>query len=237
MSRIPTSKILDLWFTRSGASLTSASKVTPQAMFTSYFKRDPAFDDICREYEPHIDSLVERYRKSPITVTSPFNIPQSGQEFPNTKEDSLAEILLLDQFTRNIYRGKEARKVYTVTDPIAKSLSLYAISKNWHTEWHWLANIFLTLPLMHAEDVGCHLVCMKTMNQVLIALAQDVESGKADEKELKVAVGSVESQSDHLKIVNKFGRYPYRNEVVGRTSTEEEKKFLEQGGQSFGAHE
>ncbi|WP_204367878.1 DUF924 family protein [Candidatus Jidaibacter acanthamoebae] len=128
----------------------------------------------------------------------------------NTPEGLLALIIILDQFPRNMFRDKPTA---FATDEKALYFTKYAIN-------HGLNNKlskkeyqhFLYLPLMHSENLTDQKLCLDLF--------------KEQEEPLKYA-------KLHYNIINKFGRFPHRNKILGRTSTQEELEFLAQPNSSF----
>ena len=123
-------------------------------------------------------------------------------------ETMLAAIILLDQFSRNLYRG-QARAFEA--DPLALSLTRDAIDKRWDGELPPERAVFLLMPLMHAEH----------------AAAQALSVAKFD------ALGQEENTRfarDHAEVFARFGRFPGRNAALGRETTPEEAAYLSQPG-------
>ena len=129
----------------------------------------------------------------------------------------LALVLLLDQFTRNVYRGTakafagDARAQLLVTD---------ALAREWDKQLPWVCRVFLLMPLMHAENLALQDECVQRFRQ----LALDAP----DELKPKLT-GNGDFAAQHRDIVARFGRFPYRNAALGRTSTPEEQEFLKNG--------
>jgi len=128
-----------------------------------------------------------------------------------TADGTLALLLLLDQFPRNLFRG-EARAY--ATDAQARAVSDRAIARGIDREFPVPERQFFYLPLMHSEDLANQERC--------VALFCD----SAD------ALG-IRNAEIHANIIRRFGRFPHRNRVLGRTTTPEERAFLDGGG--FGA--
>lgn len=123
----------------------------------------------------------------------------------------LAEIIVLDQFSRNMFRGKAQAFAY---DAIALVLAQEAIATGEANQLAVKQRAFLYLPYMHSESVMIH-------DQALQLYAEPgLESNLDFEKK-------------HKAIIDRFGRYPHRNDALGRVSTAEEKAFLTQPGSSF----
>lgn len=132
--------------------------------------------------------------------------------FPPTPEGALALVILLDQFPRNMFRG-DARSF--ATDAAARATAEGAIKAGFDTGLTGEQRQFLYMPFMHSEDLEDQKHCVR-----LFMTRGD--SGSA----LDFAVR-------HLRIVERFGRFPHRNAVLGRESTAEERAFLEEPGSSF----
>ena len=127
-------------------------------------------------------------------------------------EGRLAEIIVLDQFSRNVYRDTPAA---FEQDALALALTQEAITSGAHKA---LTNsdmrTFLLMPYMHSESSSIHQIAEK--------LFKEYAPQSNYEFELK-----------HKAIIDRFGRYPHRNEILGRASTEEEIEFLKQPGSRF----
>ncbi len=123
----------------------------------------------------------------------------------------LAEILVLDQFSRNIFRGK---KESFDQDVLALVLSQEMINQKMDQQMSPTEKSFVYLPYMHSESLKIHEVAMKLYNQPGLEFNFDFEK-------------------KHKVIIDQFGRYPHRNEILGRTSTPEELEFLKSPGSSF----
>lgn len=126
-------------------------------------------------------------------------------------KSSLAEIIVLDQFSRNIFR--DSTKAFA-QDPQALTLSQLAIAKGFDQKLEQAERQFLYMPFMHSEAAVIH--------EEAVKLYSALEDGYGHEFELK-----------HKVIIDRFGRYPHRNKVLGRDSTQEEQEFLKQPGSSF----
>jgi uncharacterized protein (DUF924 family) len=128
-----------------------------------------------------------------------------------TAEGRLAEIIILDQFSRNLYRDKPQAFAY---DAIALVLAQEAIRIKADQEVSLEKRTFFYMPFMHSESPAIH--------QVAVGLFSQPGAEFNYEFELK-----------HKAIIDRFGRYPHRNAILGRTSTPEETEFLTQPGSSF----
>lgn len=123
----------------------------------------------------------------------------------------LAEILILDQFSRNIYR--DTPQAFS-QDPMALALAQEAIACGADRALPAEQRTFVYLPFMHSESLKIH------------EQAVSLFDGEGMESNL-------EFEYQHKAIIERFGRYPHRNAILGRTSTTEEIAFLQQPGSSF----
>jgi len=129
-------------------------------------------------------------------------------EWADSAEGCLAFIILLDQFPRNCFRGT-ARSF--ATDDAARALADKAVDQGFDTTVDASLRAFLYLPFMHCEDIGVQDLC--------VALCEEI----GDPQTTRFAIM-------HRDIIARFGRFPHRNAIVGRQSTDEELAFLESGG-------
>lgn len=123
----------------------------------------------------------------------------------------LAEIIVLDQFSRHLYRD-DARSF--AQDGMALALAQEAVAADVHHQLSPAERAFLLLPYMHSESRAVH------------AVAERLYRAYAPADNLKYELL-------HKAIIDRFGRYPHRNAVLGRESTAEEIEFLKQPGSRF----
>ena len=128
-----------------------------------------------------------------------------------TPQGRLAEIILIDQFSRNIFRDKPES---FSADPVALVLAQEAIGAGADQRLDVQERAFLYMPFMHSESQAIH-------EQAVVLF---------DQPGLEY---NLEFEYKHKAIVDRFGRYPHRNEILGRKSTEEEIAFLREPGSSF----
>jgi uncharacterized protein (DUF924 family) len=124
---------------------------------------------------------------------------------------SLAEIIVLDQFSRNIYREKPAA---FACDALALALAQAAIAKGFDKELTDEQRVFLYMPFMHSESKLIHKEAVKLYKALGIQNNLDFEY-------------------QHKAIIDRFNRYPHRNKILGRDSTKEELEFLKQPNSGF----
>jgi len=123
----------------------------------------------------------------------------------------LAEIIIIDQFSRHIYRDTAAAFAH---DSLALALAQEAISRGIDTDMDKDKKAFLYLPYMHSESLAIHDKAIELFS------APGLENNLAYEQQ-------------HRDIIVKFGRYPHRNRILNRPSTDSERAFLLQPGSSF----
>lgn len=126
-------------------------------------------------------------------------------------EGRLAEVLVIDQFSRNIYREDPKSFIY---DPMALVLAQEAIRGDFHKSFNSSYLQFLYMPFMHSES--------KYIHNTAMLLFSEPGLEEAFKYELQ-----------HKEIIEKFGRYPHRNKILNRTSTAEEIEFLKQTDNIF----
>ena len=123
----------------------------------------------------------------------------------------LAEIIVLDQFSRNMFRNSAKAFAF---DSLAVALTQEAVAAGFDKQLPLEQRKFLYMPLMHSESLVVHEQAMQLFSQ----------SGLEDNYEYEIK---------HKAIIEEFGRYPHRNKVLGRESTRQERAFLKLPGSSF----
>lgn len=139
----------------------------------------------------------------------------------DTPRGRLALVILLDQFTRHIHRGTPGA---FACDPLALRLSFEAVEAGIDRDLRPIERPFLYLPLEHAEDPAMQALSVKVFRR--LAEEAPAEVRKAYDLFLDYAI-------QHQVIVDRFGRFPHRNAILGRETTQEEAEFLLQPGSSF----
>lgn len=186
---------------KGGIAIDSAAEVLrfwfEQSTPKQWFEKDPAFD---REIANRFGALLELALAAEL---------KSWHKQPT---DNLALILLLDQFTRNIYRDTP---LAFAGDERALALSEQAVQANWvqqcpdvHRRKFWL------MPMMHSESVAVQRASLPLFERY------------TDADTLRFA-------RRHCEIIERFGRFPHRNAILDRVSTEDERNFLTEPGSSF----
>lgn len=174
--------ILDFWF----------HEIDP----AQWWRVDPVFDELIRS------RFLDVHRQA-----------AAGEWFGwrATAQGRLAEIIVLDQFSRNLFRGTPAA---FAQDGMALVLAQEAVAARVHEALSPVERGFLFLPFMHSESRTVHVEAERLYREFALPANHEFE--------LK-----------HKRIIDRFGRYPHRNAILGRASTAEEVEFLKQPGSSF----
>ncbi|WP_435104183.1 DUF924 family protein [Arhodomonas sp. AD133] len=143
------------------------------------------------------------------------------ERWSETPRGRLALIILLDQFSRNIYRGTP--DAYA-NDRMALAHSLEGQTRGQDRELRPVERIFFYMPMMHTEALPVQDEAVQRFQ----ALAEAVEPGERDAFQ-----PSVDAAQQHREIILRFDRFPHRNRILGRDSTPAELAFLETPGSSF----
>jgi len=132
-------------------------------------------------------------------------------EWQGSARGRLAEVIVLDQFSRNIHRGTPQA---FAQDPQALALSQVAVACGALEALNSTEGCFLLMPYMHSESRAVHVQAERLFKQFAPPYNHEFELR-------------------HKAIIDRFGRYPHRNQILGRVSSEEELAFLSQPGSSF----
>ena len=163
-----------------------------------WFRKDPTFD---RELDQRYGELLKLAKGDQL------------DEWCGSSRGRLALIILLDQFSRNIYRDTP---LSFESDAKALQLCLEGIQGGNDAELSPEQRSFFYLPLRHAEDLAMQ------------------KLGLEKTRELNAAgYGSDDYALNHLAIIERFGRFPHRNRILGRSDTTEEKEYLKDGKAGF----
>jgi uncharacterized protein (DUF924 family) len=130
-------------------------------------------------------------------------------EWATDGQGALALLILLDQFSRNLYR--ESHQAF-LQDAQALSIADQSIARRFDVETPITARKWFYMPYMHAEDLKMQMKCLEFCQQRL----NDPETLRYAEL--------------HMDIIRRFGRFPHRNAVLGRVTTPQEQSYLDMGG-------
>jgi uncharacterized protein (DUF924 family) len=169
------------------------------------------------ELTPQTDELI-RERYSELTAAAERGELSAWESSPRRR---LALILLLDQFSRNIYRG--SARAYT-QDLKALSLTLSGMQVGADATLDPVERLFFYMPLMHTESLDVQEESVAAFRRLLEEAPPDLH--RTFDSSLKAAI-------QHRNIIQRFDRFPHRNRVLARESTPEETEWLATDGSDF----
>lgn len=135
-----------------------------------------------------------------------------------TPEGRLALVLLLDQLPRNLFRG---RAKSFAGDAAALRFGLAGLDGADAQRLSPAHAVFLVMPLMHAEDLALQERCIGEFENLAERASPALRENLA---------GNIDFARRHRDVIARFGRFPHRNAVLGRSSTQEEERYLAEGG-------
>ena len=191
-----------------GADLDDPRSVAERSR--EWFGGDPSFDDLLRkEFGGLCDAAIRGDLAS----------------WRNQARSSLALVIALDQLPRNLFR--DSPKAYRY-DSAALEASRHAVARGFDAALHPVEAAFVYLPFEHAEA--------STVQDESIALYRALLARAP--VALRGQFASYLSYAErHREVIRRFGRFPHRNEVLGRASTPEELAYLRGGGENFAGSE
>lgn len=199
--------VLDFWFGTPGSAIWNTAR-------KEWFTKRDGFDATIRD--TFLPTWQAAHEGTPQGTHQGAH-QGAPDDWSATPEGACARLILLDQFPRNMFRG-DARSF--ATDAQAQALARRMLAQGWDRElptpWH---RMFCYLPFEHAESPEAQEISVRAYT----TLREDTGG----------AVDGVEWAVKHQEIIARFGRFPHRNAVLGRASTDEELAFLKQPGSSF----
>lgn len=162
----------------------------------SWWKKDPSFDAQVR---------------SRFGATHRAAVAGELQAWRERPDGRLAEIIVLDQFSRNLFRD-DARAF--AQDGMALALAQEAVRSAADQQLDPQQRAFVYMPYMHSESLLIHEQALRLFDQPGLE-------------------NNLEFERQHLELIRRFGRYPHRNAVLGRESTAAEREYLQQPGAGF----
>ena len=161
-----------------------------------WWVKDDAFDQLIRQRFADLHGQAARCELYP---------------WRNSPQGRLAEIIVLDQFSRNIFRNKPQAFAH---DALALALAQAAVECGADQTFNAAEKSFLYMPFMHSESLHIHEIAMRLFAQPGLENNYDFEK-------------------KHKAVIERFGRYPHRNAILRRPSTPEEIEYLQQPGSGF----
>lgn len=192
------SRVLQFWFKGH-----TRGQAIPRQVMGTWFRKNDDFDQTIRnEFEKEIIAAAEGKHK----------------ELESTPQGTLANIILFDQFPRNIYRN--TAKAFEF-DEKARALATHAIESKWEDEYDPYELLFVYLPFEHSEDKQHQAFAVDKFKTLVDKASQETRGDM--EAFLEYAI-------KHKQVIDQFGRFPHRNAIVGRQSTPEEEQHIAQHG-------
>ncbi|MGB3299115.1 MAG: DUF924 family protein [Phormidesmis sp.] len=192
-----------------------------QAILSFWFgpPNDPSYGRYHKAWFIKDDGFDEQIRQRFLTDTQ----KAAAGEYDSwlaTPTSAVALLLLLDQFPRNLYRGSDRS---FATDAQALKVAQQLVDTGADKALPPFYRFFVYVPFEHSEAMTDQNRCVELM-QNLIQTAPDIDDGFKN---------GVDYAIRHRDIIERFGRFPHRNEILGRPSTPEEIAFLQQPGSGF----
>jgi uncharacterized protein (DUF924 family) len=194
-------KILHFWF-----GTLNAQGRADEARAKKWFEKDELFDQSIREQFGGVHAAV---------------VAGEREDWLEVPQGRLAYVIVLDQFSRNMFRGTARMFAH---DAQALEAARGAVERGWDKRAAFDERGFFYMPFMHSEALADQERCV-----ALFSAFRDELEGAARDR-IGLALDFAER---HRAIVARFGRFPHRNAWLGRASTPEESAFLEQPGSSF----
>ena len=201
MAQDEAEEVLQFWFGELGAD-----GLCDDAHRARWWRKDAAFDQLIGDRFAGLHEAVSAGQRD---------------EWLATAQGRLAYILVLDQFSRNMFRGSARTHA---GDARAVEVAQEGVERGMDRELAHDQRTFLYMPFMHCEALEAQDRCVE-----LFSAWRDEISGPLREK----VASLLPYAEQHRDIVRRFGRFPHRNALLGRESTPEELEFLERPGSSF----
>ena len=197
------SEVLGFWF----GDLREGELPDKEKQMTWWMKSEE-FDDLVRQRFEKYVLLAEK---------------EEFSHWLETPLGTVAFIIVVDQFPRNIYR--DTPEAFS-RDLLALRVCLEGIEKGFDRDLHPTHRTFFYLPLMHSEDLEIQGLSVEKYSAL--------ESEYTSHPQIRETLAcSTDFAGRHFDIIKRFGRYPHRNSALGRESTPEETEFLKEPGSSF----
>lgn len=186
--------VLDFWFDKDNEQY--------------WFERNDAFD---KQIKDKFGEIWQAAKQGECVSWRIADAPADSNSSITALAGRLAEIIVLDQFSRNLYRGQA---IAFAQDGMALALAQEAIKQPYFDTLPSQWRKFIIMPFMHSESAMIHERYLPLFEQLNDATTLDFELR-------------------HKEIIDKFGRFPHRNDTLDRETTEEEEAFLKQPNSSF----
>lgn len=185
-------------------SLSSRMSSTPEEVLKFWF------EELTPRQHFMKDSIVDETIRTRFGATLEAAAQCELYSWRATTLGRVAEVIVLDQFSRNAFRDTPRS---FAQDPLALALSQELVASGLLSTVDQKFQKFAVMPFMHSESKVVH----REAVGIFTSLGEDI----------------LKFELKHKEIIDRFGRYPHRNRILGRASTQEEEEFLSQPGSSF----
>ena len=206
MMSAPWQPLLDWWFGAAGCCSDATAVEVAASRTALWFGKQGRQDEQARE---QFGALVEQALAGQL------------QDWQAEPEGWLATLLLLDQLPRMIFRDTPQA---FAGDALARPSALYGLAQGWDQQLRPIQRVFAYLVLEHAEDLVLQNQAVRLF-QVLLEQAATAES--------ELFANYLDYAERHQRVIARFGRFPHRNQILGRISSAEESAFLLEPGSRF----
>lgn len=196
-------EVIAFWF--------GTDEVPAASIVERWYKKDPAFD---AEIQNRFGALHAAAKDGELS------------DWRGSARGDLALLVVLDQFSRNLFRDDPLAFQH---DAAALTVARELLRSNRSRALTLAQRCVTLLPFQHAEDAAVQAEGVAAYT----ALVAEARTAQAPESILKVLESSLDYAKRHQAVIDRFGRFPHRNQVLGRASTGEELEFLKQPGSSF----
>ncbi|KAG9853962.1 DUF924-domain-containing protein, partial [Aureobasidium melanogenum] len=204
-----------------------------------FVDKSDEYDNVCRDKFGSILEKIISQQASAEQILTAAN--------PSTALEWMTLIILLDQIPRNCFRGMEAAKVTRIFDPLARAIALKAREQGMHKKsevrFRLGYRLWFFMPMEHAEDLEMQKLMVEEQKQRFKDMGSLMQGQLDTENDVALSCRSVllerkeefelcrsvlqKAVDEHYDAIKKFGRFPYRNVALGRSSTKEEQVFLD----------
>ena len=243
-------QIREFWFEDLPKNATAAPPAVIKKWFGHHSSQEEKdrYDQLCySKFHAALESVgPSKYRLSPAgswnseqaeaeEIAGPFlhDCTQRSDNDNDYGPNFLSIILLLDQLSRNIFRVDQAQ-IYIHYDRIARALLYSVLKRSPRADQHPSLRFspahrfWLYMPLMHSE----HIEDQDKYQEVMESFREELV-GRGDQPALDYVDMAIKGAKAHSFDVREFGRFPHRNEYLGRVTTKEEQAFMDAGGNKF----
>jgi uncharacterized protein (DUF924 family) len=208
--------VLEYWFGALDDNCRLDRSIQPfQTQFRRWYGKDAAVDEEIRQrFERHLKAVVSNGR----------NWDQALSQWEAVPQGPLALTILLDQLPRNMYR--DTSRMYE-HDALGLAVALMALRRGDDRNLPLVRRMFLYVPLMHVENL--------TLQQQMLFHFEDLATQAARTTPVNADFWrfALDYANRHEAVIRRFGRFPHRNALLGRTSTPDEREFLKSPDSAF----